>query len=479
MNKLQEAPCLEGVSPDYNEIASSLRPPFGERINLFSFPWIRPLLQSRWPQFLIRALALAGFVFTIAAGLFGSRVGSHNFAIIIVWIAWWTALKLAFIPLGGRSWCSICPIPLPGEWLQQGGIFTKSRQRFGLNLRWPKRLKGSWLQSSGFLLIGLFSAITLTDARVTAWVLLGLFGLAIGLSLVFERRAFCSYLCPIGGFSGIYAKTAPVEVRVVDTAICAAHSEKTCYHNCPWGLYPVALRDSAQCGLCMECLRSCPRDNIAINLRLFGTDLLNNTGQVSKSSRLDEAFLALVMLGSALAFSAVFIGPWGSLKSAAYAIGSSTWLLYGMGFLTLNLLVMPGFFALAVWASQRWAGSKTQLRRAITGQSPVLLPLGLFAWIAFTISFAFPKMNYVLSVLSDPLGWGWNLLGTANTTWSPEVSGFSPMLQVTLLLIGLYWSTSVAHRLAKTGNQPNIQKTLPVMAFCMAFSLAMLWLLVG
>ncbi len=49
---------------------------------------------------------------------------------------------------------------------------------------------------------------------VTAWVLLGLFGLAIGLSLVFERRAFCSYICPIGGFTGIYAQTAPVEVRV-------------------------------------------------------------------------------------------------------------------------------------------------------------------------------------------------------------------------------------------------------------------------
>ena len=151
--------------------------------------------------------------------------------------------------------------------------FRKRQARFGLNLRWPKRLKGSWLQSSGFLLIGLFSALTLTDPRVTAWVLLALFGLAIVLSLVFERRAFCSYVCPIGGFSGIYAKTAPVELRVIDHSICAAHSEKTCYQNCPWGLYPVALRDSSQCGLCMECLRSCPKDNIAVNLRPFGSDI--------------------------------------------------------------------------------------------------------------------------------------------------------------------------------------------------------------
>jgi hypothetical protein len=309
--------------------------------------------------------------------------------------------------------------------------------------------------------------------------LLGLFGLAIGLSLVFEHRTFCSYICPIGGFTGIYAKTAPVEVRVIDTRICATHSEKTCYQNCPWGLYPVALRDSSQCGLCMECLRSCPSDNIAINLRPFGSDLVAGVGKPHPSRQLDEATLALVMLGSALAFSAVFTGPWGSLKSAAFAIGSPAWLLYGLGFLVLNLILMPGSFSLAVWIGQRWSSGKTQLRHAIANQARVLLPLGLFAWIAFTISFAFPKFNYVLSVLSDPFGWGWNLLGTANTTWSPDVSGFSPILQVALLLGGLFWSTSVAQRLAKAGNHPATRLSLPILAFCLLFTLAMLWLLVG
>jgi hypothetical protein len=185
------------------------------------------------------------------------------------------------------------------------------------------------------------------------------------------------------------------------------------------------------------------------------------------------------MLGSALAFSAVFTGPWGSLKSAAFAIGSPTWILYGLGFLALNLAVMPGSFSLAVWAGQRWSGSKTQLRHAMASHAQVLLPLGLFAWIAFTISFAFPKFNYVLFVLSDPLGWGWNLMGTANTAWSPDVSGFSPILQAGLLLVGLFWSASVSLRLAKTGSQPDFRKTLPVLIFCLVFSLAMLWLLVG
>lgn len=461
---LKKASAAEGGAATRGERASP------GRVNLLDVPWLRWLMLSRWPQFLLRALTLAGFVFTIAAGLLGSSVGSHNFAIIFVWIAWWTALKLAFIPLGGRSWCSVCPIPLPGEWLQQGGILQPGRRRFGWGLRWPKRLKGAWLQSSAFLLIGLFSALTLTDPRVSGWVLVAIFGLAIGLSLVFERRAFCSYVCPIGGFSGIYARTAPVEVRVLDTRLCAAHREKTCYQSCPWGLYPVALRDSAACGLCMECLRACPKDNITVNLRPFGSDLSQ-----PHTAKLDEASLALVMLGSALAFAAVFVGPWGWLKSAAYAIGSLRWVGYAAGFLMLNLLVLPGLFSLAVWLGQKSAAKRLSLRREIANHSQALLPLGLMAWIAFTVSFAFPKLGYVADVINDPLGWGWNLLGAAYTPWTPDVASFSPTIQALLLLAGLFWSAKVARQHAA----PDFRRAVPVLAFCLAFSLAMLWLLIG
>jgi polyferredoxin len=447
------------------------------RIDLASWPWLRPLLASRWPLFLARAITLAGFLFTILAGLIGSPVGSHNFAIIFVWIAWWTALKLAFIPLGGRSWCSVCPLPMPGEWLQRGGLVTKARQRLGLNLRWPRRLRGTWLQAGLFLFIGLFSAVTLTDARLTAWVLLGLIALAALLSLVFERRAFCSYVCPIGGFSGMYAQTAPLEVRVKERAVCAAHSEKTCYLECPWGLYPVALRDSSACGLCMECLRVCPKDNIALNLRPFGSDL----GAPRRAARLDEAFLALVMLGSAIAFSAVFTGPWGALKSAAFRIGSLEWLAYSGAFLALNLLVLPGLFTLVAALGRKLGRSRAALRQAIADQAQALLPLGLFGWIAFTISFALPKLGTVFSVLSDPFGWGWNLFGTANTTWALDDSGAVLTLQIAALLIGLIWSLSLSLKLADAdGTHPEgWRQSLPVIFFVLLYTLVMLWLLIG
>jgi polyferredoxin len=448
-----------------------------QRQDLAGLHWVRPLLTSRWPMFLARAITLAGFLLAILVGLFGSPVGSHNFAIIFVWIAWWTALKLAFIPLGGRSWCSVCPLPVPGEWLQQGGLVSKARRRLGLGLRWPRRLRGYWLQASLFLLIGLFSAVTLTNARLTAWVLLGLFALAVLLSLVFERRAFCSYVCPIGGFTGMYAQTAPLEVRVRDRAVCAAHSEKTCYIECPWGLYPLALRDSSACGLCMECLRVCPKDNIALNIRPFGSDL----GASRRNLRLDEAFLALVMLGSALAFSAVFTGPWGALKSAAFRIGSVEWLAYAGVFLAVILFVLPGLFTLATAVGRKLALSRASLRQAIADQAQALLPLGLFSWIAFTISFAFPKFAYVFSVLSDPFGWGWNLFGASKVTWAVDDSGLVLILQIAALLIGLTWSASLSLRLADAdrARPESWRQSIAVIFFCLIYTLVMLWLLIG
>jgi NAD-dependent dihydropyrimidine dehydrogenase PreA subunit len=475
MTRLQESLWVDEAAIKSRTSRSPKNYGIPSRVNLYRIHWLRAMLENRWPQFLARTITLIGFVFTIATALFGSPVGSHNFAIIMVWIAWWTTLKLGFIPFGGRSWCSVCPVPLSGDWLQQGGILEKGKHKNGLNLRWPRSLRGSWLQSGGFLLIGLFSAVTLTDPQVTGWVLLALFVLASGMSLVFEHRAFCNYICPTGGFSGMYAKAAPVEVSVLDKEICANHEDKSCYKACPWGLYPLALKDSSACGLCMECLRACPKDNLALNLRPYGSDL----GGHQSSSRLDEAFLALTMLGSALAFSAVFVGPWGWLKSSAFEIGSQSWMVYAAGFLVLNMLVLPALFTLCVWAWKKINRNILPLKRLIANQAQGLLPLGLMAWIAFTISFALPKLNLILSVLNDPFGRGWHILNATNTSRSLDVSGFSPLLQVALLMIGVFWSASVTHKLSNSDAKHNSAANIPILAFFLVYSITILWLLVG
>ena len=467
------------------------------RIELTRSPWVRRLLRSRWPQWGATALLLAFFVVAILTGLLGTPVGNRNFAIVFIWIVWWALLMLILVPLAGRLWCSICPIPAPGEWLQRRSLVAPRGGRlWTLGRRWPRRLRNIWLQNASFLLVALFSARILTQPGVTAAVLLAFLLVAVGLSLVYERRVFCCYVCPVGGFIGLYSTVAPLELRVRDPKICATHTEKACYvgneygYGCPWLAFPGGLTKNTYCGLCTECLKTCTLDNVAVNLRPFGADLLENKGR-----RLDEAFKGFIMLACALLYSAVLLGPWGGLKTAANAVATPAWLAYAAGFLALNLLVVPGLFLASValgqlaWSVERRAWSEPMmtlhaprftlhdLRRAFIDYAYVLVPLGLAAWIAFSLGFVLINGSYALAALADPFGWGWDLLGLAHVAWTPLVPEFVPYLQALILIGGLVAAVSLAVQVAREHGQQ--LAALPVSAFCLAATLALLWLYMG
>ncbi len=324
------------------------------RVELTRNHLIKNLLKSRYPQLIVFIIMLAGYLFAILAGLIGTPVGSHNFSIVFVWIAWWAILILIAVPFFGRGWCAVCPIPLPGEWLQRGAVLNPPNKKpKWLNLRWPKFLRNIWLQNLSFLLLALFSSVLLTTPSVTGIVLAMMLFSAIGLSMVFERRSFCRYLCPVGGFIGLYSQTAPIELRIKNKQICVTCDGKPCYngsssgYGCPWDVFPGGLTKNTYCGLCMECIRTCPHDNIAINLRPFSTDLAKPT------ARLDEAFKSFIMLGSAMIYAGVLLGPWGMLKDAAYNVGISNWFVYAAVFLGIIFIILPSLFALCVFSSAR------------------------------------------------------------------------------------------------------------------------------
>ena len=450
------------------------------RFNLVRIPGVKPLLVSRWPQLILRAVALGGFVFAILTGLLGTPVGNRNFSIVVIWIAWWAALILLAVPLLGRGWCSICPIPMPGEWAQNKAVLgpIDSKKSNSVGRRWPKALRNIWLQNGAFTLLAVFSILILTRPSITAWLLLALLLVSAGVSLLYERRTFCRYLCPVGGFIGLYSQLAPVELRVEDTSICASHKEKSCYtgndagYGCPWGIFPAGMVKNTNCGLCMECLRTCEYDNLAINLRSFGKDLTQVRGR-----KLDEAFKTFVMLGSALVYSIVMLGPWGWLKEAAYQVGSLPWFGYVLGLLTLTWILLPGLFYLAVRAAQTLASTRQTPRQTFIAYAYALAPLGLIFWIAFSLSFVFANGSYLWPVLSDPFGWGWNLFGTAGVDWTPYLTQFVPGLQVVVLVAGLFWATRTVQKIASTQHAP--RQAWPVITFCALITIGMVWVLVA
>ena len=440
------------------------------KIELTRSPLIKTALKSRYPQLAVFVVMLVGYIFAILAGLVGTPVGSHNFSIVFVWIAWWAILILIAVPFFGRGWCAVCPIPLPGEWLQRGAVLVPPDKRpKWLNRRWPRAFRNIWLQNISFLLLALFSSVLLTTPNITGIVLAAMLFAAIGLSIVFERRSFCRYLCPVGGFIGLYSQTAPIELRIKDKQVCAACDGKPCYngsaagYGCPWDVFPGGLTKNSYCGLCMECIRTCPHDNIAVNARPFSADL------AKPSARMDEAFKAFIMLGSAMIYASVLLGPWGRLKDAAYNVGTSAWFVYAAVFLVIIFIVMPSLFGLCITRFE----NLNLFKKRFTTLSTALIPLGLMFWVAFSLSFVLTNASYILASLSDPLGLGWNLFGTAQTAWQPMLTSILAPGQTLALVGGLIWSGRTAQKAAKEATISPI----PVVIYCFIATLVMLWLL--
>ena len=442
------------------------------KFELTRFAFIKAALKNRFPQLALIVLFLVGFLFAIMAGILGTPVGNRNFSIVFVWIAWWAVLILVVVPFFGRGWCAVCPIPVVGDWLQRGAVLEPaSKKNKWLNLRVPAKFRNMWLQNLSFILVALFSSVILTTPSVTSAVLATLLFLGIGLSMVFERRAFCRYLCSVGGFIGLYAQTSPTELRIKDKKLCAKCSDKPCYNGsqrgagCPWDVFPGGLTKNTYCGLCLECIRTCPYDNIAVNLRPFSADLEKPSG------RLDEAFKAFIMLGAAMVYAYVFMGSNGIVKLAAYQVFTPAWFTYAAGFLALLLLLLPGSFWLAVKIGN--VSLPVSGKRFATA-STALIPLGLMFWVAFSLSFVLTNATYILAVISDPLGLGWNLFATASIAWQPMLSALVTPTQTLVLVGGLIWSVRTAQ---KTAPQVGVS-AIPVAAYCLAASLLMLRLLI-
>src|SRR5207244_3830952 len=122
-------------------------------------------------------------------------------------------------------------------------------------------------------------------------------------------KAFCRYACLVGRVSGLYSMFSSTELRARDRELCRACATKDCFHGsakgeaCPTGQFLGAMETNTYCILCMECVKTCPENNVAINMRAWGADLLE-----SKKARVDEAYLAVMML-SMSAFHGLTMTP--------------------------------------------------------------------------------------------------------------------------------------------------------------------------
>lgn len=465
-----------------------------QSIDLLSIPFLRRLVLHRAFQWAVMIPNLIIFWFIITAGFVGSPVGNMNISITFVWMLWWFALIAILVPFFGRVWCTICPLPALGEWVQRGNMVKKpvGWGPRGLNRRWPKRFNNIWLQNIGFLLLASFSALLVTRPIVTSIVLGGLILIGTIVMLVDSKRAFCRYLCPVGGFIGLFSNFSSIELRVKDAELCRNHLSKECVrgsdtsYGCPWYEYPGTLVRNAYCGLCFECVKACPFNNIRLNFRGFGKDLL-----VSRGKGLDEAWKVFIMLTLAGVYIVTMQGPWGWIKDWAnvfykapygFALtGLGNYLLYLGIVWGSTLLVVPALFYLVSLVSKYLSGVDKSTLELFKSFSYMLVPLTLMAWIAFSIPILQVNWAYIVNTVSDPFGWGWNLLGTRDIHWSPILPSIIPYEQLGVILVGVYFSVRTGYRLAEEnlGGKHLLRGFVPYLVFTLLVASFFTWLFLG
>jgi hypothetical protein len=459
------------------------------RFELTKFKPVRMLFKSRWFPLLLIIFNLFVFVIILLAGFMGGySAGNYNFGIMIVWILWWVLLMLFLVPVFSRMWCLMCPFPIFGEWFQRGKLFgVRIGKLSGLNLKWPKALKNMWVMNIGFLITTFFSGF-FTVRPFATFVLLGfIILLAFILGLIFEKRNFCLYVCPVSGFQGLYSQFAASEIRRKDPEICKKHTLKTCYlgnkegHGCPWMLMPFSFQKNTYCGMCLECFKTCPYDNMGLFLRPPGTDLLIDTPREPKG--LDEAYKAFIMLGIAVMFYSTFQGPWGALKDMVRATTTRGYLTYIVCHSAFSLLIMPGIFLAFSWLSKKLSGNKeVPLKKVFISFAYTLIPVGLGVWIGFSWGIILPNGSYILHIISDPFAWGWNVFGTANIPWTPIFTGALGYLQGLTLIIFYLFSLDSGLKIARQLYPQEAQARrgwIPIFTFLTLLILVFLYLFIG
>ncbi len=278
------------------------------RFNLLNaYPNLRSFLRSDWfPDRLNYGFTMTFFALVVAMLFLAPQTRDRNVALNFFWAWWWPLILMGF-PFVGRLWCAICPFMIYGEVVQKLSLWLFPRQL----KPWNRDAAERW---GGWFLFGLFVLIYLWEelwnlqntAYLSAYLLLLITAGAIICSLIFERRYWCRYLCPIGGMNGLFAKLSMIELRAQQGTCSAECTTYQCYkggakkgegletNGCPLYSHPAQLQDNRDCVLCMTCLKACPHRSVELNLRPPAIELWT-----THVPRTYEVALLLLLLGGA------------------------------------------------------------------------------------------------------------------------------------------------------------------------------------
>jgi len=395
----------------------------------------------------VSALAAGHFVLMIAAGLLGAQTPLRNIIVVSVWIIGWVAISLCSA-LIGNVWSVLNPWATFFAAAEQVYASARPNHSMSLGVSYPSGLD-VWPALFLFLVFAWMELVwggrdvpaRLAEAMLfySAITWLGMF--------VFGRKIWCQRAELFTTVFGIFARFAPLT--------SAESGEKGAILRFPAvGLLEGDHRTSwSMMLLVIALLATVTFDGI------LETPLWAHVDTAIIDSP-DDSFLWTVF---------------GFSEAAALRFGRTIGLvMFVMLFSAAYLLTCK---VMAVAGGKRYEAADLARRFVFT-----LLPISIAYHIAHYFSYLFNGGQLIIPLLSDPFGFGWDLLGTA--TYRPRIDFVGPLWQwyvaVGAIVVGHVIAVYVAHVRSLSvfrERREALRSQAPIVSLMIGYTMLSLWIL--
>ena len=336
----------------------------------------------------------------------GTRPAGHPLAefatnpgMLVTWLVWFPLLPISAF-LVGRVWCGICPIAGFGD---LAGRITR------FNLPVPPIVKrlDFWLLVIAFVIVDYVEELfgVADQPWATAVFLIVILYLAAAMTVLYERKAFCKYVCPLAGVLGAYSAMSILEIRgnkKVCQSQCGDHSchkGTATVEGCPLFAYPASINTNAECMMCLNCVKTCDNRGLQLNLRPPLQELWRN-----KEPMLAMSVFAVLLVGLMAKHQFPALTWW---MAAQQRLGWSDASAHTILFVAFALFALGSFLVTSILSA---AASRESVLTNVAGYGIAFLPL----------AFA----GHVAHLMHEFLGEGlYTLLGYLVKVWDTVVGG--------------------------------------------------------
>jgi len=423
------------------------------RFDLFRVRWLRSLLTSRLLLGGLRLLSVTLFFVVVIAGLIGLQSG-FNIVPTFVWVTWWVGFGF-LTALVGNLWPLVNPWRVlfdSAEWLARRLGF---RDGLELGEPYPEAL-GIW-PAVGLYLVFVWIENVFAGSYVPrnialfalGYTLITLYGMAF-----FGKETWLRHGEAFSVFFGLLGKFAPTEVRVKAQKVCTGCG------GCEPG----------RCVNCYECFRRAAPDERELNLRPPAVGL----GLPEKALPGVAVFVIVVLAG--VTFDGLLETPlW-------LEIVRLTPVTQTLGVILLPLLFLGLYLGFVELSRILGGGEEGGFGRFAAAYALSLVPIAIAYQMAHYYTYLLIQGQMIVSLVSDPLGWGWNLFGTAgfDPRYGIVGAGFVWYSQVALIVAGhviaVYLAHSTSLRLLSDPRRA-LRSQFPMLVLMVLYTITSLWIL--